>query len=52
MPNEMAQEAIEIITSGIDKFIATDNFEKAAQNIKESLDKKFGPTWHVCVGEV
>ena len=52
MPTEMAQEATEIITAGVDKFIASDNFEKAAQNIKESLDKKFGPTWHVCVGEV
>lgn len=52
MPSEMAQEATEIITAGVDKFISTDNFEKAAQNIKEALDKKFGPTWHVCVGEV
>ena len=22
-----------------------------AQLIKESMDKKFGATWHVCVGE-
>jgi dynein light chain 4, axonemal len=52
MPAEMAAEATEIVTSGIDKFLSTENFEKAAQNIKEALDKKFGPTWHVCVGEV
>ena len=24
---------------------------KAAQNIKENLDVKYGPTWHVIVGE-
>jgi dynein light chain 4 len=25
--------------------------QKAAQAIKEGLDKKFGPTWHCVVGE-
>lgn len=25
--------------------------QKAAQAIKESLDKKFGPSWHCVVGE-
>jgi dynein light chain 4 len=25
--------------------------QKMAQLIKESMDKKFGATWHVCVGE-
>ncbi len=25
--------------------------QKAAQMIKESMDKKFGPTWHVAMGE-
>lgn len=91
-------EAVEIVTSCVDKFIATENYEvrhpsaraapqpdarsarpscarrprpvraralspppsppprpgraqKAAQAVKEALDKKFGPTWHVCVGE-
>jgi hypothetical protein len=24
---------------------------QAAQNIKEALDLKYGPTWHVIVGE-
>jgi hypothetical protein len=76
---------VEVITSGVDKFIATENWEvrryillrlraapsnapltpfpkldrlsqppnpqKAAQAVKEGLDKKFGPTWQVCVGE-
>jgi hypothetical protein len=25
--------------------------QKAAQSIKDSLDKKFGPSWHCAVGE-
>ncbi len=25
--------------------------QKASQACKEALDKKFGPTWNVCVGE-
>lgn len=25
--------------------------EKAAQIVKESMDKKFGPTWHCMIGE-
>ena len=25
--------------------------QKAAQSIKEGMDKRFGPTWHCCVGE-
>lgn len=51
MPTEMAQEVIEIITAAVDKFLSTENYEKAAHTIKESLDKKFGPNWHCCIGE-
>jgi dynein light chain 4 len=29
----------------------SNNVFKAAQNIKENLDVKYGPTWHVIVGE-
>lgn len=25
--------------------------QKAAQLIKDTMDKKFGATWHVCIGE-
>ncbi len=25
--------------------------QKAAQAVKEGMDKKFGPTWHCCIGE-
>lgn len=31
--------------------IQLDLLQKAAQAVKEGLDKKFGPTWHCCVGE-
>lgn len=30
---------------------STENYEKAAQAVKEALERKFGPTWNVCVGE-
>ena len=26
-------------------------FQKASQACKDALEKKFGPTWNVCVGE-
>lgn len=47
----MSSETVEIITASVDKFLSTENYEKAAQGIKEGLDKKFGPTWHAVVGE-
>lgn len=25
--------------------------QKASQLIKDTMDKKFGATWHVCIGE-
>lgn len=25
--------------------------QKMAQLTKDTMDKKFGPTWHVCIGE-
>lgn len=51
MSAETSAEAVEIITAAIDKFLATENYEKAAQSIKDGLDKKLGPTWHCVVGE-
>lgn len=51
MPGDVSQETVEIITASLDKFLASENYEKAAQACKEALDKKFGPTWHVCIGE-
>ena len=35
----------------LDKYIATSKWETAARMIKEGMDKKWGGSWHVCVGE-
>ena len=51
MTSEMASETVEIITAAVDKFLSTENHEKAAQAVKDGRDKKFGPTWHCCIGE-
>jgi len=51
MSTEVANEALEVITMSVDKHQATKNYEAAAQLIKSSLDKKFGSTWHCCIGE-
>jgi dynein light chain 4 len=51
MTAEMAGETVEIITAAVDKFLSTENYEKAAQAVKDGMDKKFGPTWHCCIGE-
>lgn len=51
MSPEMSAECVELITAAVDKFLVVENYERAAQTCKESLDRKFGPTWNVCVGE-
>lgn len=51
MPTEMGAETVEIITMAVDKFQATKNYESAAQLVKNTLDKKFGSTWHCVMGE-
>ena len=51
MTTEMSQEALEIITMGLDKHTATKNYEAASQLIKASLDKKFGVSWQCVIGE-
>ncbi len=45
-------EVLDIVTGAVDKHLATDNFEKAAQLVKEGLDRKFGASWHCVIGEV
>ena len=51
MNPEMSAECVEIVASAVDKYLVAENYEKAAQTAKESLERKFGPTWNVCVGE-
>ncbi|CAF0848711.1 unnamed protein product [Brachionus calyciflorus] len=49
MHDEMRTEAMELCVTACEKFAS--NNEGAARMIKETLDKKFGPAWHVVVGE-
>ncbi|XP_035255144.1 dynein light chain 4, axonemal-like isoform X1 [Anguilla anguilla] len=49
MPEEMRVEAMELCVTACEKF--TTNNESAAKMIKESMDKKFGSSWHVVIGE-
>ncbi|CAM9604063.1 unnamed protein product [Chrysoparadoxa australica] len=51
MSQEMCQEAVELVTMAVDKFVASKNFEAASQLIKNSLDKRFGASWHCAIGE-
>ncbi|VVC96628.1 dynein axonemal light chain 4 [Leptidea sinapis] len=49
MPEEMRTEAMELSVTACEKF--SQNNELAARLVKESLDKKFGPAFHVVIGE-
>jgi dynein light chain 4 len=51
MTLEMQQEAMEIVVMSVDKFQSTKNYEASAQLIKSTMDKKFGSSWHVAIGE-
>ena len=74
MTPEEAQDAIDMVTQGVEKFAKSQDYEvrpgscfpaptewltlctgcglqKMSQFVKESCDKKFGPTWHCCIGE-
>ncbi|OAF67567.1 Dynein light chain 4, axonemal [Intoshia linei] len=49
MNEEMQSEAMELCVTASEKFL--NNNENAAKMIKEVMDKKFGPSWQVVVGE-
>ena len=49
MNEEMRTEAMELCVTACEKF--STNNEAAAKMIKESLDKKFGSSWHCVVGD-
>eukprot|EP00753_Platysulcus_tardus_P003295 PLAT12360.2.p2 GENE.PLAT12360.2~~PLAT12360.2.p2 ORF type:complete len:103 (-),score=42.99 PLAT12360.2:68-376(-) len=51
MNAEVSAEAVEIISLTIEKYQSSKNYEAAARTIKEQMDRKFGSTWHVCIGE-
>ncbi|XP_007907984.1 dynein axonemal light chain 4 [Callorhinchus milii] len=49
MTEEMKVETMELCVTACEKF--STNNETAAKMIKETMDKKFGSSWHVVVGE-
>lgn len=49
MTSDLQSESIDLIVSAIDK--QRGNYEGAARQVKESMDKKFGPSWHCVIGE-
>lgn len=49
MNDEMKTEAMELCVTACEKF--SNNNETAARMIKETMDKKFGASWHAVVGE-
>jgi dynein light chain 4 len=49
MNNELQSEAVDLIVSAIDK--QRGNYEAAARQVKEQMDRKFGSSWHCIIGE-
>nr|XP_014706785.1 dynein axonemal light chain 4 isoform X1 [Equus asinus] len=49
MPEEMRVETMELCVTACEKF--SNNNESAAKMIKETMDRKFGSSWHVVIGE-
>lgn len=49
MLEDMKQEAIEVTVTAVEKY--SDNYENAAQMVKDNLDKKFGKPFNVVIGE-
>jgi dynein light chain 4 len=52
LTGEMLTELSDAIINGIEAFTTFPNMpELASKNIKETLDKRYGPAWHVVIGE-
>eukprot|EP00126_Sphaerothecum_destruens_P004108 Sdes_comp18004_c0_seq1m7278 len=49
MLDEMRVETMEMIVTAVEKFPGHN--ESAARMIKETMDKKYGNSWHAIVGE-
>ena len=49
----MQQDAKEHVVNGIEKWGGADQLDvaNAAKLIKECMDRQFGPSWHVIIGE-
>ena len=51
MSEDHRTDAVEVVTTAIDKFSASQDYENAARYIKDMLDKRMGQPWHVVVGQ-
>jgi dynein light chain 4, axonemal len=51
MNQDLRVETTEIVTMAVEKYCSVGQYETAARNIKESLDHKYGPSWHCVIGE-
>ena len=52
MSNEVQSEAVDLIVSAIDNIKQfNSNYETAAKQVKEAMDRKFGAAWHCIIGE-
>ena len=49
MNSEISTEAVDVIISAVDKH--QKNFEECAKQIKETMDKRFGASWHCVIGQ-
>ena len=48
MNSEISTEAVDVVISAIDKH--QNNFEECAKTVKETMDKRFGASWHCVIG--
>ena len=51
MSQEMSSDAQDVVVMALDKYMEAENWEAASKLIKDTLDKKLGPPWHVMVGK-
>lgn len=53
MREDVQQEATEIISSAIEKYVKNErlDMEAAAKMIKDQMDKSMGPSWHCVIGQ-
>jgi dynein light chain 4 len=52
MPTEVQSEAVDLIVSAIDNIKTVNGtYEVACKQVKEAMDRKFGPSWHCIIGE-
>lgn len=52
LSSEMLTELADAVINGIEAYATFPNMpELATKSIKEVLDKRYGPAWHVVIGE-